>query len=176
MKRVRLNSQARKAFRGSSRGFTLIEVVIAMLLLGIIGVAVLSSLSYASAVLISVDRRATAESLAKTQMESIKNQDYSIAPWAYTVTDSGRNSSDPPDWWDTGSPGNPPLLSSNYVGYSVEVSAESLYDDDHNILVDIQQITVTVSYDIVRYNTTTRGSELIQKQFTLTDYKRNPEA
>jgi prepilin-type N-terminal cleavage/methylation domain-containing protein len=76
MRRIRLNSRARKAFLGRSRGFTLIEVVVAVALLGIIGVTVLSGLSTAAASLILADRRATAESLARSQMEYVKNQDY----------------------------------------------------------------------------------------------------
>ncbi|MCJ7669534.1 MAG: type II secretion system GspH family protein [Dehalococcoidia bacterium] len=157
MKKLRLNSQARKAFQGSSRGFTLIEVVIAMLLLGIIGVAVLSSLSYASAVLISVDRRATAESLAKSQMEYVKD-----------------NNKNPYDAIN-----NPPqyVRDSSIVptGYNITITAVRLDRDGTPGNDDgIQQITVTVSYDIVRYNISTHGSEVIQKQFTLADYKREP--
>jgi len=76
MKRVKLGSQARKAFRGRSRGFSLIEVVIAIALIGIIAVAVLSTLSTASIALIIADKRATAESLARSQLEYVKNQPY----------------------------------------------------------------------------------------------------
>ncbi len=64
----------------SERGFTLIEVVIAMLLLGIIGVALLSGLATASMALVIADERATAESLARSQMEYVKNQGYRTAP------------------------------------------------------------------------------------------------
>ena len=74
MKRVRLNSQARKAFQGSSRGSTLVEVAIAIALLGVITIGFLSSLSNASTVLIIADEQATAESLARSQMEDVKNQ------------------------------------------------------------------------------------------------------
>ena len=74
MKRIRLNSQVRKAFQGRSRGFTLIDVMIAIALIGIIAIAFLSALSTASTVLIITDERATAESLARSQMEYVKNQ------------------------------------------------------------------------------------------------------
>jgi len=74
MKRVRLNSRVRKAFQGRSRGFTLIDVLIAIALSGIIVIAFLSALSNASTILIITDERATAESLARSQMEDIKNQ------------------------------------------------------------------------------------------------------
>ena len=74
MKRVKLGSRARRVFRGRSRGFSLIEVVIAIALIGIIGVAILSALSTASLALIIADQRATAESLARSQMEYVKDQ------------------------------------------------------------------------------------------------------
>jgi len=71
-----LSSKIRKACQGSSGGFTLIEVLIAMALIGIIAIAFLSALSTASMALITADERATAESLARSQMEFVKNQPY----------------------------------------------------------------------------------------------------
>jgi len=73
MKMIRLNSRVRRAFQGGSRGFTLIDILIAIALIGIIAIAFLSSLSTASTVLIITDERATAESLARSQMEDVKN-------------------------------------------------------------------------------------------------------
>lgn len=77
MKRVRLNSKVRKAFQGRSRGFILIEVLIAIALIGIVAVAILGALSTSSKVLTIADERTTAESLARRQMEYVKNQGYS---------------------------------------------------------------------------------------------------
>ena len=76
MKRVRLSSKIRKACQGSSSGFTLIEVLITLALIGIIAIAFLSAISTASMALITADERATAESLARSQMEYVKNQEY----------------------------------------------------------------------------------------------------
>jgi prepilin-type N-terminal cleavage/methylation domain-containing protein len=76
MKRARLSSQVRKTFRGSTRGFTLIEVVIAIAILGTIAITFLGALSTSSLALITADQRATAESLARSQMEFVKNQGY----------------------------------------------------------------------------------------------------
>ena len=170
MKKVRLNSQVRKAFRGRSRGFTLIEVVIAMLLLGIIGVAVLGALSYASTVLIVADRQATAESLAKTQMESVKSQKYNPAlngtasyqkidttsfP-GYTISSVDRDGTPSNDVigipWDSNSTQPLPVGQDN----------------------GLQKITVIIKYYILRYNISTRGSEPVEKEFRLEDYKRLP--
>ncbi len=70
----------------SEKGFSLIEVVIAIALLGIVAVAFLGALATGSRVIFIADERATAESLARTQMEYVRNQDYSDAPWNYDVT------------------------------------------------------------------------------------------
>ncbi len=64
----------------NEKGFTLIEVMIALLLLGIIAVAFLGALATASRALIIADERATAESLARSQMEYVKSQAYITAP------------------------------------------------------------------------------------------------
>ena len=63
----------------NEKGFTLIEVMIAIALLGIIAVAFLGALATASRALVIADERATAESLARSQMEYVKNQDYKDA-------------------------------------------------------------------------------------------------
>ena len=122
----------------SEKGFSLIEVMIAIALLGIIGTVFLGALATASKAMFVSDERATAESLARSQMEYVKSQEYD-ADWNYTVSTSSRSSSDQPSWWDAS---NPPLLSSDYTGYSAEVSADE--DDDNP---GIQKITVTVKHD-----------------------------
>jgi prepilin-type N-terminal cleavage/methylation domain-containing protein len=59
------------------KGFTLIEVVIAIGILGIIAAAFMAALAGASRALFIADERATAESLARSQMEYVKSQPYS---------------------------------------------------------------------------------------------------
>lgn len=80
MKKVGLNNKLGKAFRGSSRGFTLIEVLIALALFAIIAITFAGGLSTTSRSVITADVRTNAESLARTQMEYVKNQPYSPAP------------------------------------------------------------------------------------------------
>ncbi|MDD5082055.1 MAG: type II secretion system protein [Dehalococcoidales bacterium] len=63
----------------SEKGFSLIEVVIAMALVGIIAVAFFTALSTASKTVVIADEQTTAESLARRQMEYIKNQPYTAA-------------------------------------------------------------------------------------------------
>ena len=138
MKKLRLDSKIRKAFQSRARGFTMIEVVIAIALIGIIGVAIMSALATASMTLIIADERATAESLARSQLEYVKsfNYDKDNNPPQYTI--------------------DPDL---NTPTYSIETTAEYFdADGDGTIEVDvtteareddegIQKITVTVSYD-----------------------------
>jgi prepilin-type N-terminal cleavage/methylation domain-containing protein len=73
MKKVTLSSQVRKAFQGHSRGFTLVEVLITIALIGAISVAFFSFMSAATSALIHADERTIAESLARSQMEFVKN-------------------------------------------------------------------------------------------------------
>ena len=115
------------------KGFSLLEVMIAIALMGIIAVAFLGTLATASKALFIADERATAESLVRSQMEYIRTQPYSSGQWSYQVTYSSRTILDlgAPSWWDEH---NPPLLSElspakDYVGYSVEATAEFIDAD-----------------------------------------------
>jgi len=76
MKRAKLANLVRRTLQGSSPGVTLVEVLIAIALIGAILTAFLSTLSAATAALIINDQRATAESLARSQMEFVKSQGY----------------------------------------------------------------------------------------------------
>jgi prepilin-type N-terminal cleavage/methylation domain-containing protein len=129
MKKLRLSSQVRKAFQGRSRGFTLIEVLIALALMGTIAITILSALSTASLTLITADRRATAESLARSQLEYVKNQDYD----------------------DINSPPQYQPLSAGIIpdGYDIAINAVRLDPEGDGTGDDdgIQKITVSVSRD-----------------------------
>ena len=119
----------------NEKGFSLIEVIIAIALTGIIAIAVCYALATASKVLFIADERATAESLARQQMEYIKGQPYSDGQWSYQVTYSSRTVLDlgAPYWWDEH---NPLLLSElseppakDYAGYSVKARADPIDAD-----------------------------------------------
>ena len=88
-----------------NNGFSLIEVLIALALMGTIGVAFLSGMGTVSGVTLTTDKRETAKNLAENQMEYIKNQ-------AYAAT-------------YTSAPIQP-----EYTGYNVTIDAEYLQDSD----------------------------------------------
>ena len=142
-------------FKHSSKGFSLIEVVIAICLLGIIGVGLLSGLATASLALFTADERATAESLARSQMEYIKNCKYEDLPtpsWSYELP------SNPPSWDMSHA------LPDGYDEYSLKVEG-SIFDADGDGSddVDIQKITVTVKH---------HGRDIVTSEdYTLEGYK-----
>jgi prepilin-type N-terminal cleavage/methylation domain-containing protein len=143
MKKLRLSNRARKAFRGSSRGFSMLEVVIAIALLGIIAISVLSALQTAALALISADRRATAESIARSQMEYVQTSPYID----YSMELSERD----PDFYEQ------ITVESGGGDYNLETEAEPIDPNNHqpydgeggvfNKDDGIQKITVTVSYE-----------------------------
>jgi prepilin-type N-terminal cleavage/methylation domain-containing protein len=161
MKRTRLSRQVRKTLGGASRGFTLLEVVIAIALIGLIGVAVLSALSTASLALVISDQRATAESIARTQMEYIKDN---------TATPYDGNVTAPHPQYLSRAPSilqlPPNYISVNTTAVRLDPKGDGTGNDD-----GIQQITVTVTYYTLRGDNGTR-----EQKYTLVDYKRNPEA
>ena len=119
------------------KGFNLMEVALAMALLGIVAVAYLGAMATGSRAIFIADERATAESLARTQMEYVRQQDYIDY------------SQDPHDDYYTMSPP---------ANYSVDLSAVP-FDPDTGLPYDqsggvfdqddgIQSITVTINHII----------------------------
>ena len=121
----------------NEKGFTLIEVMIAIALLGIIAVAFLGALATASRALVIADERTTAESLARSQMEYVKNQNYDATnnppqysplpsiSGDYTITTTA-------EYFDADGDGI----------IEVDVTTTEVREDDEGI----QKITVTVSH------------------------------
>jgi len=165
MKRVRLSSKVRKAFQGRSRGFSLIEVSIAIALIGVLAVAIMGALSYASTVLIITDRQSTAESLAKSQMEFVKNQDYIPADDGDVATYEEISSISIPEGYAIWSVNRDDEIVDNVVGIPWNSGNNTAVYEDNGL----QKITVIVSYDIVRPE-----NKVVEKQFILEGYKRQP--
>jgi prepilin-type N-terminal cleavage/methylation domain-containing protein len=126
------------------RGFTLVEVIIALGLLGIISIAFLGALATSSAAIITSDKHATAESLARSEMEFVKSQDYSSAEWSYQLPSGTSPTGHFPDWWVQGSH----TLPAGYEDYTATVEAEWLdpMDDGKDNDDGLQKITVTITF------------------------------
>lgn len=77
---MRFANKVTKALRVNSKGASLIEVLIGLALLGLVAGAFIGGLSTAFKSNIIADERSTAQSLAQSQMEYVKSQDYSSAP------------------------------------------------------------------------------------------------
>jgi len=149
MKNLRLRRKVARSLDGSSRGVTLIEVLIALALFTIIAIVFISGLTVAARSVFIGDQRTTAESLARAQMEYVKSQAYSDAPWDYMLTHDVHSGESGylPDWWDP-EKNIPPKLDSMYHSYAVKVEAEVI-DNENGEDPDpgLQQITVTVRHD-----------------------------
>ncbi|MBN1856851.1 MAG: prepilin-type N-terminal cleavage/methylation domain-containing protein [Dehalococcoidia bacterium] len=115
------------ATRRHEKGQILIEVLIALALLGMIATTFLGAMYTAlQAARISEEKSATL-TLVKSEIEYIKDQPYSENDWAYSVSTTERSTSQAPSWWAT-SP--PPLLPAEYEGYSVDIAGVSDIDLD----------------------------------------------
>ena len=89
----------------NEKGFSLLEVIIAIALLSTIGVAFLGGLGTASKATITTDEHQTASNFAETVMEFVKNEGYADS---YT----------------------PPPIPAEYAGYIAAINVESLQDTD----------------------------------------------
>jgi prepilin-type N-terminal cleavage/methylation domain-containing protein len=102
----------------NGKGFTLVETLVAVAILGIVSVALLSGFNTASLGGAIVDERETANNVAESQMECVKGQAYALSY----------------------APSTP--LSNEYARYSVNITTSNITARDGNI----QKITVTVKH------------------------------
>jgi type II secretory pathway pseudopilin PulG len=170
MKKVRLSSKVRKTFQDRSRGFILIEALIAIALIGIVAVAILGALSTSSKVLSIADERTVAESLARRQMEYVKNQGYSS-------TESVQN--EPVYQKIGGIPEGYSIWSVNRAGTTVEDIIGIPWDSENNQRADkdigLQKIALVIKHqDKVIYTFINKNSSwAYDVEITLEAYKVN---
>jgi prepilin-type N-terminal cleavage/methylation domain-containing protein len=116
------------------RGFSLIEILAGLALLGLIGVAVLSGLTTTFRGVALSEERVTADSLARSQIEYLKTQDYVLV--------ADYNPDDPANRYDLID--IPPDLAA--LGYSVEINPPELVLSGNGGF-ELQSITVSVKRD-----------------------------
>ena len=98
----------------SEKGTSLIETVVALALLGIIGVAFLGALATTSNSRLIVDEHVSARILAESQMENIKKQTYAFSY-------------------------DPVPIPADYPGYSAEIDVDNMRNGNiQKITVTIQ--------------------------------------
>ncbi len=110
-----------KAFIYRESGIALLETVVALAILGTIAVTFLGGLVTTSKAAFTVDERATAESLAQSQMEWAQSVNYTDNATQYSLA--------------------PIPTGKDYINYSANITAQPLHDPDDGI----QKITVTVN-------------------------------
>jgi prepilin-type N-terminal cleavage/methylation domain-containing protein len=119
----------------NEKGFALVEVLVALALTGIIATAFLLAISTSSKAILVADERTTAESLARSQMEDIKNElyiDYSSDPHGVYITT-----------------GTPAVYSISFTVVPFDPGTGNPYNEVGGIFVrddGIQKITVTVAH------------------------------
>jgi len=127
------------------KGTTLIEVLIAIAILGMIAVPFLTALSTSSRALIIADERTTTESLIRSEIEYVRSQDYCNASWSYEVDSTGSTPSSNPCW-----PVESHALPDSCKDYSLTVNASLIVDGIRNITVtvwrDSEVVLITSTY------------------------------
>ncbi len=101
----------------NEKGFTLIEVLVALGLLGVFAAVFLTGIATSSKAILIADERTTAESLARSQMEYVKELDYINGATSY----------------------DPAQIPAEHVGFSATIDVVEL-------VAGLQEITVTIDY------------------------------
>jgi len=101
----------------NEKGFTLIEVLVALGLLGVFAAVFLTGIATSSKAILIANERTTAESLARSQMEYVKELDYINGATTY----------------------DPAQIPAEHVGFSATIDVVEL-------VAGLQKITVTINY------------------------------
>jgi prepilin-type N-terminal cleavage/methylation domain-containing protein len=123
------------------RGQTLLEVLIAIVILGMIAVPFLTALSVSSRAIMVADDKAAAESLIRSELEYVKDSPYNFTGFSYVIPATPDN---PPPWDSSRI-----ALDDCYISYSVNVTGVPISPDTGAPLppgedLHIQKITVVV--------------------------------
>lgn len=114
---------------GKQKGLTLVEVLIAVVVLAIIASGIFTALHVSLKTTGVANERTTAESLTRTELEYIKNCDYD-------------DTNNPPVYGLDPTMTIPPLFSMDVTAERLDPSGNGTGDDE-----GIQKVTVGVSYE-----------------------------
>jgi prepilin-type N-terminal cleavage/methylation domain-containing protein len=103
------------------QGFTLVEILVAMAILGVVSVGFIGGMTASSRAALRADQIDTGRAIAQAQIEWVKGQSF-LSSGAYTTND---------------------IIMAQYPGYSVAIAASTASQRD----AFIQKITVTVSHN-----------------------------
>ena len=121
------------------RGFTLLETLVAMGILGFVGVAFMTALFTGFTTTDMNDKLVTAENLVRAQLEYSRGQDYFVPPTVPYLIPPGND----PSAYTV-----PPPSVTLPFGYDVTVEVAQYCDDSGCYLVDeMQQITARAFHD-----------------------------
>lgn len=121
------------------RGFGMIEILVAVAILGVIGSVFVSAVGTGLGVVNRIDAQVTAQNLIRTQLESIRSEAWFLPPSApYTI----------PPGNDSGVYQVPPPGITLPTGYTMTVEIAEYCDDSGcRPIEEIQLITAKVSRD-----------------------------
>lgn len=118
--KLNIESKLETIFQSES-GMTLIETIVALAILGIAGITFLIGLAVTSKATAVADEKVTADSLARSQIEWVKNATYSTGATYTPAPIPGDN---------------------DYANYSALIAAEPLHTTEDGI----QKVTITIKH------------------------------
>ena len=126
MRHIVIEPLVTSSWRRRSSGAVLIEILIALALLGVIATSFIGAMYTSLQAARIADERSIALTLSTSELEYVKQQSYSPTEWAYTVDSSGSyaEAETQPSWWTDSQP--PALSGADFAGYSVSVSSTSV--------------------------------------------------
>jgi Tfp pilus assembly protein PilW len=123
----------------SERGVSLMEVLVALFILAVVGVAIIAGVFTSIKGTDLTSTRITAESLARTELEFVYSQPYATGWPPYTLASPSDHPTYPAGW------DKAHTMPEGYTNYSITVSSDSALSG-YSSSTEIQKITAVVKY------------------------------